>query len=607
MRRVDVLCCLVIVLLGVSCRLTSCGGTVPKAIDVVVRLSKDEARILYASPTETVPLEQLREPAVVQANWTDFSPGTQELIAEFQQHDGQVLAAYGFAGTSLQFTDSAPDQHRPEAAGRPREVDLAGLPSTTVDDRLLHLPVPRGAEFLVFYRTAVLDGIADDRVTGYEAGELVGVLSSERTRHGPAHVIRTLLTTYRLDPASSDMPDARPPWPWPPPPGPQPFTPERIVIPPDRVLKMKLAPERLPCPPTPWCGRGYDLGSATIFDQDSSTGPDAQFDVVIAGDGYQDLDAYKIAAKAFSERLLETEPFLTNRAQIAIHRLDLASREEGLSVRQDSGWVTKKTYLGVWGTPWNPVVDMPCPCQLYTAARRIADLAQLELFVLIGNSDAPGGKAKPDQRLALFPSIEGDADTAFQYARHELGHALTGAMEEDIRPGAWKCRNPLRAQCNLAVQSSVDNGTVWWLQLAADREKSGNGFKAVHKQGDPTTGDCGMLPDFPATPHLRTYLGVFWGAQFIDIAVPPGCTSVPWHDPPDCCLATTWDNCSRFNDARGARFYRPQASCAMRFLEEPEFCAVCRHEIEQAILGHSWGPSPLCCEGQGLPGMADGC
>ena len=116
------------------------------------------------------------------------------------------------------------------------------------------------------------------------------------------------------------------------------------------------------------------------------------------------------------------------------------------------------------------------------------------------------------------------------------------------------------------------------------------------------------MPKFPTNAALVDNVGAFWGAQFIEMTLPDDCPFEPGDPFHECCIAPGWDyTCGNYSDPRGKDFYRPTSRCLMRFMDHVEYCKICLHEIEHAILEPGWGPSPLCCEGMGLTGTADGC
>ena len=577
----------------------------PEGIDIVIRVSQDDVQILSVTATDSVTKGRLRAPAITAANWTDFSPRTEELVAEFLTQDGIPIVSYGFAGAAQTFEDygrTRDDEHDPDRNPLAEFRLMASGPIH--DDRFISLPVPEGAAGLAFYRTSVLPGVDQRLGTEYESGQLLGYVDAERTAFGPAHAIRTLLSYSALGLVTREDVFYCPPWPWP---QPRLMELEKVLVEFRRVEE--LGPPGVfqvgLCPENPECGNGKMDGYETIWPIGGETDPTTRYDIVIAGDGFQsgEEQIYRDAAKAFAERLLTLEPFASHHDRIAIHRVDITSEESGLSTDADP----KATFLGVWGKKGvNRMLEMRCPCELNLAGRWVARPARLELFVVIGNTDELGAKAKPDLRLAMF-GLFGSHDEAFVYARHEIGHAVAGLMEEEIRPGSWECRDLLRARCNVATQDEVDAGTVWWQVLAEQSQLEGGQLTAVHKYGDPTVGGCGETPKFPGNAALIDNVGAFWGAQFIELPVPVGCVFEPGGAVPECCIAQDRGPCFRYNDARGKPFYRPMNLCLMRFMGHDEYCKICRHEIEQAILEPGWGPSPLCCEGMGQVGIADGC
>jgi hypothetical protein len=586
------------------------GPRAADAVDIVLRVTKDDAQILAAAATRPLRQDRLRSPAVTAKTWMGFAPLTEELVAEFLTQDGVPVASYGFSDRALTFegcTVRGDEEHEPD-----RALPAAHLPHAkgpVHDDRFFSLPVPKDAAALAFYRTSVRPGVADRRVMDLGAGQFLGALSAEMTEFGPAHVTRTLLSFNVLDPFTVGDVFICPPWP--PPPDPERrLIPEKVMIEVDRIRKLETIPldKYNLCAKTPECGNGKIEGHETIWPEGVTTEPATRFDVVVVGDGFAagEESLYQDAAKAFAERLRELEPFASHTDKIAIHRIDVVSDESGPS------WpdAPKKTYFGVLGEGTNSAYEMPCPCELMQAGRQIASLFDIELYVLIGNSDDKGAKAKPELRLAMF-ARRTSHDTAFEFARHEIGHAVSGLWEEVISPGAWACRDQLRALCNVTTQERVDDGSVWWQVLADPSELDGNDFKAKHALGADTEGDCGEKPVFLNDPALVKNVGVFWGAGFLDIDVPSDLSLEPNSagDPPEWCRPDplSWNQCSWYNDSRGAKFYRPMATCIMRFREDKKYCKICRHEIEQAILGARWGPSAPCCEGKGLVGIADGC
>jgi hypothetical protein len=97
--------------------------------------------------------------------------------------------------------------------------------------------------------------------------------------------------------------------------------------------------------------------------------------------------------------------------------------------------------------------------------------------------------------------------------------------------------------------------------LAKAQELDNGAFKAIHKNGDPVSSDG--QPDMPA--HLKGMLGLYWGCQDIDPALPGGGAQ-----------------CQPYSDPRGAPFHRGEAECRMR-RSRYTFCRVCAHRMAERI------------------------
>lgn len=188
-------------------------------------------------------------------------------------------------------------------------------------------------------------------------------------------------------------------------------------------------------------------------------------------------------------------------------------------------------------------------------------MQNLQLYIVVVNVNDFGFSAFPDQRM-VFAARHPHDGVFVNYVAHEACHAIARTAEE-----YQDCSGPPpdRTYPNQMTEQQRLAGQFKWKHLAQAQELKADGtFKAVNlfSDRDVTFDPQTHTPSSARRPELDTMLGLFWQCQDID-PTPGTCTS--------------------YEDPRGRHFYRPMATCKMRYPFSP-FCRVCSAEIVAGIM-----------------------
>ncbi|MDO8667747.1 MAG: M64 family metallopeptidase [bacterium] len=136
---------------------------------------------------------------------------------------------------------------------------------------------------------------------------------------------------------------------------------------------------------------------------------DDKLDIVYIGDNYtaNDLTAFAATVKTFSDAFLATEPFMTQKAKINIHRID-----NTVDLRCDYG------YGGI-----ARLISCDDRAFVRSIVASACDFYPDEIIVLM-NSDIYGGGGYIGDHFAM--SYKGDSGVAI----HEFGHSFAGLRDE---------------------------------------------------------------------------------------------------------------------------------------------------------------------------------
>jgi hypothetical protein len=522
-----------------------------------------------AASTEKLDFEP---PQVDGSNWIATRPGAGEIVFAYYDERGGSLRSHAMRGAGRAFVDREPVS----AAGEPRSPGFRYAPSR--DERLLDVPVPTGSRYLSILRTRVVsreqlesyDGIEVERGDG-AFGEVVFGFEN--------------LAVYDLVPPGSSTPPSIPPE--------LPFPVPGFSSPPrlDTLSTISLPPGG---PPPEVFQCGWVDSEETYID----SGPVAEtFNIVITGDGFHETECIKFddAAKTVIHGLFGgedqsgIEPFAHLAAQVNVRIVRAISYRRGVPHGDEqvcshlaepdetlntcyrvSGCFpvegTEESCSSYCGTFW--------PQLIYRAARNFAPLERVHLFLVIVNSDAAGGSAFPDQRIAFVTTGE-RPEHLIHYAAHEAAHVIGDLADEYISPVEWD-GVPVHLEANVAHRDQMN--TIWW------RTDPPPGAQAA------PTAAVAAVPAFEiwdcateatcVTEHnlapsrvkslgaaIPYSIGLYWGAQYID----------------DASQVVDIDAFDDWGDKLGVNYFRSHARCKMRH-EWWDFCPVCAYLLEQAIL-----------------------
>jgi hypothetical protein len=302
--------------------------------------------------------------------------------------------------------------------------------------------------------------------------------------------------------------------------------------------------------------------------------PDANFTIVMLGDGFQqpELLMFQARAETLAKGILDAKPFHEFHDWIDVYVLPRASRDSGVDDCPFAG-VEKDTFYNVKDTRHQhggrDVGTHTFSTETWDILREVAEeaapLEQVDVIVMLVNTPVYGGCAEPSDpdhrrhRGVVYIPIMDDDKLFIDVALHELGHVIGNLADEYMTEGAGHDPEHLSGRKNVTTAKRLENDKVSWHDLAFGYELEGVKFKAIHRLGDPID---------PVTKRplmrdgLKELLGAFWGAAFYDRG-----------DARDVDVYTS---------PRGSRFYRPMARCKMRWTSE-EFCRVCQHLIREQL------------------------
>jgi len=235
----------------------------------------------------------------------------------------------------------------------------------------------------------------------------------------------------------------------------------------------------------------------------------------------------------------------------------------------------------------------------------IAPAEEIEVALILANCPLDyGGRAFENLDLAILPRIT-DPSVSVNVAAHELAHVTANLGEEYISCCVPTDPTDIHSYLNIVTEEQRQNHDVWWRSLAYAAELDANGwFLAQHLSG----------PSYD--PNWSNLLGLFWGAQYVDIWREPQVilgtrlvniipTDLPCDmtlvdqciddclcegcEPAGCCRECAPDACAtcptkECEQAHG--YFRPMDECRMRFASS-NFCRACAGAIADAIFASS--------------------
>ncbi len=530
-----------------------------KSMAMLVRFDGNRPPILkLARGTIRPPQRELRPMRLGINNLGEVPPSTGEVIAALYDARRRPLAVYAWSSRPRYFGDVIVDEKTGALGG--------GMVPPRFDDRLLHLPIPRNAAYLLFARTRV-DAVGPAGKHTLPADALV-----TDGEFGRVRLAVEALGLYRL---------GKPPLPPLPP-----FPPTGFPLPIFGLLKAFLlfVEHLLDLPELGWddpplLANGWIDSQETIQNRGD---PATHFNIVITGDGFEHCEMQKFDQRAryVADKLMSMPPFEALRDQINIHLIRAVSHSSGVyrcgavgSCEPSYAWPLKQTYYeveGCWppcggGSSYPGYLGIPDPGRVYRAAEDFAPADQIQLFIVLVNAPVYGGSAFHEQRIAFVPLHE---VWLAQLAAHESAHVIGDIVEEYTGKIAW---DGYTEHANEVSRGNRDQ--VWWKGLTTTEERtSAGGFAHIIDCQGPSNCDIRYNKKTLSPSEDPGWLGLFWGAQFL-----PKDTNVD---------NLEWTNEDRYTNCLGKDFFRGQARCCMRSLSWL-FCRVCAEEMRKIILNPS--------------------
>ena len=433
-----------------------------------------------------------------------------------------------------------------------------GMMPPRFDDRLLHLPIPRNAAYLLFARTRV-EPVVSKR--GHDATKDVLVTDGE---FGKVKLTVAVLGAYGLGKRPRPAPH-----------------PLGFPLPIPGLLKEFLLSVQHLLDLLPWgWGDPPLLANGWIDSEDTiqySGDPATRFNIVITGDGFThcEMQRFDERARYVADKLMSMPPFDELRERINIHLIRAVSYSSGVyrcgvgSCDPSYEWPAKQTYFEVEGC-WPPCggglsspgfFGIPDPERVYRAAASFAPADQIQLFIMLVNAPVYGGSASHDQRIAFVPLHE---TWMAELAAHESAHVIGDIVEEYTGKIAW---DGYTEHANEVSRGKRDQ--VWWKTLTTPDERTlAGGFAHIIDCQGPSNCDIRYNKRTLSDSQDSGWLGLFWGAQYL-----PKDTDVS---------ELSWSDEDRYTDCLGRDFFRGQARCCMRSVNWP-FCRVCAEEMRRII------------------------
>jgi hypothetical protein len=291
--------------------------------------------------------------------------------------------------------------------------------------------------------------------------------------------------------------------------------------------------------------------------------PAEKVDLLLLGDGYtsEEMDKWHADARRMADLLFATSPFRERRADFNVWAIDTPSRHSG--VARPSEGVHRRSALRVTYDAFGS--------ERYVLAfdnkrlREVAAAAPYDALVLVVNGRTYGGGGI----FNLYATVASDNAFTPYVLVHEFGHSFAGLADEyytsDVayesgaeRPEPWE-RNATASSAAPKWSDLLTPGvplpTPWEKEAFEALQKEIQARRRVIRaEGRPEDEMEALFREeqekvdtlLARGAHAQA-VGAFEGAMY---------------------------------QARG--YYRPQANCMM-FTRTNQFCAVCRHALEQVI------------------------
>jgi hypothetical protein len=297
--------------------------------------------------------------------------------------------------------------------------------------------------------------------------------------------------------------------------------------------------------------------------------PRNSFDIVVLGDGYTagELAGLRARVRDFARQLLGdpgdpdqpgmppfSEPGV--RELVSIRLVEAPSKDRhvtfcpGCKEERETAFRVRGDFTG-FGIASD--FDTDDPQSVEQAVRLVGRSSWIEARLVVANCEEYGGKAAPDRRTSFVAAVP-DLEEFAHLAVHEMAHSVAPLVDEYLSCSVE--RNVRRRFVNVATPDQVRKGRVPWIERAEQDEydASAGTWRVRHECGEPEP-----------TGADADALGLFWGAQFIEMSAMP-CECDRDEQP----------------DSRLCNYYRSMRVCKMLDVWEG-FCRTCAHELRCAV------------------------
>ena len=297
---------------------------------------------------------------------------------------------------------------------------------------------------------------------------------------------------------------------------------------------------------------GQQDGAVTGVEKLVDHGPDSRrFVIAIMGDGFKSSSVqqrrYRRAADRFVATLQTSKPFDELWPRINIHRVDVASLDEGADMPgacSGSGRIAR-TYLDATYCGDGRIERLLTVNQAFTLLTANRHVPNHDIIVVIVNHTLYGGSGA--QRIAVYSL----ADSAYEVALHELGHSAFNLADEYEYYRGCSVVEPDRSRFTGAepnrpnVTTKTNLADVKWRSFIA----AGTSLPTT------TNNNCDHCRNGGVAKPAGG-VGLFIGANTYHCGI-----------------------------------FRPTADCLMRTVgNKVPFCVVCQDAIKKVVLGDTAGP-----------------
>lgn len=534
--------------------------SIPKYLLVLAGFDKKGSTVHAIEAAKRPPRKGKLQPVrLTNDGFQDYPIGTRELVVTFHGRDGRLLASWGQSARAKTFVDVCDTGHR--------GVVYGGLITPRKDVRLFHLPIPKGAAYLGFFRAVVKPSGPVRRGNLLLHGPLGGHVPSVGSE-----LILEMLGLYDMNPIGPPRPpegDLEFPW--------EDICPEDIKA---LIYMLESLPKIgwKPVQISPPNGEitGYDLihGNGVLG---------TNFNVVLLGDGFaegDDQELFRERCELVKDALRNTAPFSDYFEKTNIFVVETESHGSGIT-SCSAGMESVPTYYSVTGaygeSQYQGYLGSNNVQRIYEAATHWGSLEQMDVLLMVGNCKIYGGSAFVHQKV-VFATLCTHDSVGTQYPAgpgrrkfqnvclHEIAHEV-GRLGEEYIPYTSVPFDPLDSFKNIVRREEMSD--PWWKELAEPDELNAEGeFVAIQDCTEERCCHCHNCAS-PGEPYSETKLGLFWGAQYADYNL----------DMED----FDQSPCPYFSSPASKDFFRSMASCKMKHVDW-NFCRVCQHLLSKEII-----------------------